>query len=169
MEAELRLLIDQLASFPSWLADRARDIPVSQAAWKPDGTQFSWVEQVCHVRDVEREGYYFRIARILEEEWPLFGDINGTKLAIERKYYAQSPALALQTYRTFRDTNVARLRQASPVEFDRRGTFGGAEGFPLRQSVGWMAEHDADHRGQIEALIEAGRQAGVFPARGDSN
>jgi hypothetical protein len=169
MEAELRSLIDQLASFPNWLADRACDIPASLTAWKPEGTEFSWVEQVCHLRDVEREAYYFRIARILEEEWPLFSDINGSKLAMERKYQAQNPTLALQTFRTFREANIARLRQVSPAEFDRRGTFGGAEGFPLSQAVGWMAAHDADHRGQIEALIVTGRKAGVIPVRRNSN
>jgi hypothetical protein len=70
----------------------------------------------------------------------------------------------LQTYRTVRDINMATVRPLTDAQLAKRGTFGGVEGFPISQAIEWMTQHDANHRAQIEALIAAGRDAGLFPA-----
>ena len=163
MDAAIAAWVERLAGFPAWIETSAASIPASKATWRPKGAEFSWVEQLCHLRDIEREAYHFRIVRILEEnERPLFADFNGSAIAVERKYQTQDPVRAFNTYRAERARNVDILRSVSDAQLERRGTFGGIEGFPLSQLIGWMISHDADHQGQIEALIAAGRATGAF-------
>ncbi len=163
MDATVQSWIDTIAGFPDWLAARVQDVPAAHYTWKPEGTEFSMVEHVCHLRDIERMEYYPHIARILEEDRPLFGDFYRSKLAVERKYQKQELARALETHRTFRGINVATARGLTDAQLAKRGTFGGVEGFPISQAIEWMTQHDANHRAQIETLIAAGRGAGVFP------
>src|ERR671934_776615 len=53
---------------------------------RADDGSFSFVEHVCHLRDIEREGYGSRIEKILSEELPALEDLDGAALARERLY-----------------------------------------------------------------------------------
>jgi hypothetical protein len=164
MPQTLTVLIDRLAGFPDWLSERARDIPQDQTRWKPELAEFTWTAQLCHLRDVEREGHVVRIARMLEEEMPLLVGVDGSRLAAERNYDNQSPERALAAFRTFRGLSIVMLREAGPADFERRGTFGQPDGISLAELVKRMAAHDDDHRSQIEQLIASGRDDGIFPS-----
>jgi hypothetical protein len=164
MPQTLVILIDQLAGFPDWLSQKARDVPNDQLRWKPELAEFSWTAQLCHLRDVEREGHMLRIARMLEEEMPVLVGVDGSRLAAERNYDGQSAGRALDAFRTFRALSIAMLREAGPRDFERRGLFGKTDELTLAELVERMAAHDTDHRGQIEQLIASGRDDGIFPA-----
>jgi len=60
----------QLDEMPSFVHSRAREIGVARCAQRPAPDAFSWIENVCHLRDVDREGYAVRVARMAEEVLP---------------------------------------------------------------------------------------------------
>ncbi len=77
-------------------------------------SQFLPPSHVCHLRDIEQEGYRERIKRILNETDPVLADIDGARLALERNYNQQNFAEALATFADTRRGNVAQLGKATP-------------------------------------------------------
>ena len=78
-----------LADFPNQLEAYYSVIPNGYKNWRPaswDGVPsepFTPIEQVCHVKDVETDGYHVRIQRTLEEVNPLLASLDGEALARE--------------------------------------------------------------------------------------
>ena len=85
-------LIRALAAFPDQLAAHYALIPRSHKNWAPaswDGVPsepLTAIEQVCHVRDIEIDGYQTRFRRTLTEERPTLPSIDTEALARERSY-----------------------------------------------------------------------------------
>jgi hypothetical protein len=75
-----------LAQTPAGISRLLSDIPAPGMTIKRAPDEFSVVEHVCHMRDIEIEGYGVRVQRILKQENPFLPDIDGSRLAIERDY-----------------------------------------------------------------------------------
>src|SRR5215212_853576 len=102
--------ISRLAATPDRvraLAKRAAD-PRHRVA----ENEFSVIENVCHLRDIEADGYVVRIRRLLEEDEPLLDDIDGARLAIERRYNEQDLVEAIDAFANARARSIAMLRGA---------------------------------------------------------
>src|SRR5215212_970329 len=69
--------------------------------------EFSVVENVCHLRDIEADGYVVRIRRLLEEDEPLLDDIDGARLSIERGYNEQDLVAAIDAFADARAKSIA--------------------------------------------------------------
>ena len=67
-------LLGDLEDMPRQLSQVLRLIPGDRLAWRPESwggcpsETFSALEQVCHLRDIERDGYHRRIQRMLSGE-----------------------------------------------------------------------------------------------------
>jgi len=118
-----------------------------------DGS-FSFVEHVCHLRDIEREGYGARIERMLAEESPLLADIDGAKLAAERRYDEQRFEDGLEAFAEARRRSAFALRGVTDEQLRRHGVFEGVGEITLRSLVSMMYEHDTAHRGEMRELRE---------------
>jgi uncharacterized damage-inducible protein DinB len=119
---------------------------------RADDGSFSFVEHVCHLRDIEREGYAARIGKILTEDSPTLADVNGRRLAAERRYNEQRFEDGLGEFAEARARNVSALRGLSEEQLRRRGVFEGVGEVTLARLVSMMYEHDASHRGELGAL-----------------
>src|SRR4051812_28667332 len=66
-------LLAGLEAVPDALAAALTSVPSDRLRWRPadwggsPGESFSAIEHVCHVRDIERDGYHVRIRRLLDE------------------------------------------------------------------------------------------------------
>ncbi|MBA3514589.1 MAG: hypothetical protein H0T77_09470, partial [Pyrinomonadaceae bacterium] len=92
---DLQDLIDALTQTPETVTDLVKDLSGPDLRVKNSPEEFSVVENVCHLRDIEIEGYTARISRILRENNPILPDIDGSRLAIEREYHSQNLSEAL--------------------------------------------------------------------------
>jgi hypothetical protein len=146
-------ILDQLEAMPGILRDAADRLSPGDYSKAPAGGGFSLLEQACHLRDLEREGYLIRIRRILREECPVLEDFDGAKVAAERNYPAQDLRAALEDFQRTRLNAVTTLRSLSDTQLDRRAQFGTTGTITLRQVVEMMLEHDAGHRREIEELL----------------
>ena len=61
------------------------DLTNAQLRFQPRGGYFSILENICHLRDIEIEGYGVRLRRLRAEAHPTLPDINGDQLALERE------------------------------------------------------------------------------------
>ena len=155
--AERDRLIDQLAQMPLQLRTLAQALPPQRAHWRAQADGFSLVEHACHLRDLEHEGYQLRIRRLLDENVPALQEIDGSAWALERDYQAQPLGEALAAFDAQRSATMRLLVAALPQHAARKGLFGGFGIVTLAGLAREIAAHDAAHRVEIAALVEAAR------------
>jgi hypothetical protein len=150
-EAGIGAALRRLAAMPGFLQAAIAAAPRATLTMQGGNGTFALVEQACHLRDLEREGYLVRARRILAEEAPALEPFLGDVVARERDYLAQDAAAAARDFAEARADLVALLAKATPRELARTATFEG-ERITLAGMVGMIEEHDAGHRAEIERL-----------------
>lgn len=150
----LEQLLETLASNPATLAALVDDIPENELRVRHPLGEFSIVEHVCHLRDIEVEGYGIRINRILKEASPALPDIDGSQLALERDYNSQLLSVAFEQFRHARERNIELLRGLEEEELIREGMLEGIGAINLRRLLCLMLEHDESHLAAIRAVRE---------------
>jgi hypothetical protein len=152
---EQNALLAELEAMPDYLATAFAALsPAEAAVAGPDGA-LAPVEQCWHLADLEREGYGLRIERLLRETEPFLEDFDGARIARERAYRSRSLAAGLAAFRQARRGNLARFRTLSDDQWRRDGSQEGVGPVALCDVPAMMAEHDAGHRGEIEAWRRA--------------
>lgn len=141
-----------LAQTPQRIASLIGDLNNEAARLRPTADDWCAVEQLCHLRDIEEEGYLSRARRIIAEDNPELFDLDGGKLAQDRDYRLQDFASALRAFATARGATIQILRNATPVELVRRGHFAGSAEITLAGLANMMRAHDDEHLLQIETL-----------------
>ena len=157
MQTQLNLgglgsLLDALARTPSEVSQLVSVVSPEHWRTRPTPEEFSVVENVCHLRDIEVDGYAQRIARILNEATPTLADVDGARLAIERDYNNQELAPALETFRQTRERNIGLLRSLAASDFERKGSLEGVGEIDLLRLISMMNEHDEGHLEDLKRL-----------------
>jgi transcriptional regulator with XRE-family HTH domain len=147
-----------LAAMPAKLKAMLETMPEGQWRTAPKAGSFSLVEHLCHLRDIDGDGYRVRIERVLSEDRPVLPDIDGTQLAIERDYQAQDARAALDVFTATRWAIVGRLGKLEPEERRRIGLMAGTTEIDVDGLVSAMLAHDSEHLDELDALrAELGR------------
>lgn len=148
-------MIEALTKTPETVAGLVENLSAADLRVKNSAEEFSVVENVCHLRDIEIEGYTARISRILTENNPLLPDIDGSRLAAERDYQSQNLSEALQAFAAARNQNTQRLSNLATEQFDREGVLEGVGTVTVRGLLLMMCDHDAEHLIQISSIQKA--------------
>jgi hypothetical protein len=149
---ELQELTAFLAATPQMVGQFAEGLTSADLVLKPSESQFSILENVCHLRDIEIEGYTVRINKLLSDADPFLPDLNGAKLALDRDYNSQSFDHALTAFQEARLENVGRLSEMSSAELNRTGVLEGEGPITLSGLLLKMREHDQDHLAELRNL-----------------
>ena len=152
------LTISALTAFPDRLAESFAMFPTAARNWRPpswDGIpseRLTAVEQICHVRDIETDGYHMRIARILTENGPVLEDIAGEPLAVDRQYCLADPQRALADFRIARSKTIELISRLTEEQWQRIGIFEGAP-TSLRGLMHFLCSHDNQHLAGLHWLL----------------
>lgn len=155
-----------LAEFPRALEKNYALFPAGYVHWAPpswDGVPseaFTAIEQVCHVRDIEIEGYQVRFRRTLREDSPLLPSIDSETVAKQRDYGRSDAARALAEFRAARAQTLELLRGLDAASLQRRAVFEGYGPVTLRALIHYLCSHDQQHLAGLQWLlgkIEAAR------------
>ena len=161
-----RTTLDALSLFPLQLEAHYRAIPSGHAHWAPaswDGVPsepFTAIEQVCHVRDVEIEGYHVRFERTRHETDPFLPDLGSEALAVARNYPAADVAAVLADFREARARTVELLSGLDAAQWTRRAMFEDYGPVTVRSLAHYLCSHDQQHLAGLQWLlgrIEAAR------------
>ena len=120
--------------------------------WRPTDAGFSLVAQACHLRDLEIEGYSFRLRRLLEQDRPHLDGFDGARVAAERDYDAQNFDEALAAFRDARLANVAAVASLTEAQLARSGVFEDTKDVTVLDVLTMMRDHDEDHLRQLRDL-----------------
>jgi hypothetical protein len=168
MRAMHPITITALESFPDALEQHYAAFPVEYVHWAPaswDGVpseRFTAIEQICHVRDIEIEGYQVRFRRTLAEPAPFLPSIDSEAVARERDYGREDARAVFAQIRAARTATVTMLRGLAATDFERTAEFEGYGRVSLRGLVHYLCSHDQQHLSGLQWLlgkIDAARQA----------
>ena len=154
---DFETLLLTLESTPALLARAAATLLPAEARMRPAGGGFSFVENVWHLADLEREGYGARIRRILTEEDPALANFDGDRMARDRAYQDRAIAIGLALFERARALNLQNLRALRAEDWERSGSQEGVGRVTLADVVRMMADHDRSHGAEIAALIATAR------------
>jgi hypothetical protein len=151
--------LNALRAFPDQLEAHYALIPATHTHWAPPSWEgvpseaLTAIEQVCHVRDIEIEGYQYRFARTLAEENPFLPSIDTEALARDRRYGESDAARALADFRAARATTLLLLERLTPAQFGRSAVFEGYGSVTLRGLVHFLCSHDQQHLAGLQWLL----------------
>ncbi len=153
------ITLSALAGFPQQLQDHYAAIPAGFEHWTPpswDGVpseHLTAIEQVCHVRDIEIEGYHVRFLRTLQESHPTLPGIDSEALAITRSYGRSDASAALAAFRAARATTVERLAGLQPEQWLRTAWFDDYGPTTVRGLAHYLCSHDQQHLAGLQWLL----------------
>jgi hypothetical protein len=152
-------MLDDLATMPDQIEALMRRVPRDRLDWKPDswegipGERFSALEQACHLRDIEIDGYHLRFGRTLAEQRPDLASIDSYDLARERNYGAEDVDRALAAFRRGRAETVTMLEKIDDAGWARTATFAEYGAVTLRGLAHILRSHDLQHLACIHWLL----------------
>lgn len=153
------ITFDALAAFPQALERHYAAFPPEFVHWTPPSWEgvpsepFTAIEQVCHVRDIEIEGYQIRFRRTLDESSPFLPSIDSEPIARARNYGAADAGQVFASFRAARADTIALLRSLDPAGLERRAEFEGYGPVTLRGLVHFLCSHDQQHLSGLQWLL----------------
>lgn len=164
---EFQSLVEALEETPRIIRQLTDDLAGNERTWKPSPEEWSALEHVCHLRDIEQEGYAARIDKLLRETHPFLVDIDGGKLAAERSYNSQDMRAALDAFARARRQNAAAIKDLTLDQLNRSGMFESVGTVTLGRLLLMMSEHDRGHLQDISAIREQLRNRAAREDRQD--
>jgi hypothetical protein len=155
----MQATFDALAAFPAQLEKHYAAFPRDYVNWVPpswDGVPseaFTALEQVCHVRDIEIDGYRVRFRRTLDEASPVLASIDSEALAKQRDYAHADARRMLDEFREERSHTLALLRNLDAAQLQRPAVFEGYGRVTLRGLVHYLCSHDQQHLSGLQWLL----------------
>jgi hypothetical protein len=148
-----------LENFPQQFEAHYGAIPAGFENWAPpawDGVPsepFTAIEQLCHVRDIEIDGYQVRFRRTLNEYNPTLASIDSEALSIRRNYTSASAAAVLAAFRAARARTVTLVAGLTLEQLSRPAMFEGYGPVSLRSLVHFLCSHDQQHLAGLQWLV----------------
>ena len=155
------ITLSALADFPRHLEAHYAAVPAEFKHWAPPTWEgvpsepLTAIEQVCHVRDVEIDGYHVRFHRTLHEFNPTLAALDSETLAKVRSYATSSASEAFAAFRVAfaRAKTVQLLSGLSPEQFMRTAVFEDYGPSSLRRLVHYLCSHDQQHLAGLQWLL----------------
>jgi hypothetical protein len=150
-------LIDRFESDGTMLEGLARSIPPDRVAEHAPFDGMCALDQICHLRDLERAGWQRRFSATLHEDNPTIFNFDGAAVAAASNYHAEDFTTALATWLQLRGQLVTLLRACDASAFERTATYAETgRTHTLRELLAFALGHDEDH------LIRLSRLAAHF-------
>lgn len=156
---DLSYLLSLLRDFPAALglhldATPAGALDFVPASWEGVPSESLTVrQQVCHLRDIEIDGYAARFRRVLTEESPLLRSIDTYALVSSRRYDSTDVAAAFGDFSAARRKTLGILATVSDDGLDRTGEFEGYGLTTLKGLIHFLVSHDQQHLAGIQWLL----------------
>jgi hypothetical protein len=161
--------ISALEAFPEQLEAYYRAVPAGFKHWAPPSWEgvpsepLTAIEQICHVRDVEIDGYQARFQRTLNELNPALASLDAEAMSKERSYATSDGQVAIAAFRSARLETVELVTHLTPGQLVRTAVFEGYGEVSVLSLVHFLCSHDQQHLAGLQWLlgkIEASRNPG---------
>jgi hypothetical protein len=140
-------------------------VPRDALDWRPQSwegipsEELTIRQQLCHLRDIEADGYIVRFQRVLAEQNPMLASIDTYALVEPGNYDRTATTAAIDAFTAARKKTMEILAAVTPQDFSRRGTFEGYGDVTLAGLIHYLCSHDQQHLAGIQWLL--GQHAAV--------
>jgi hypothetical protein len=148
-----------LEAFPRELEKQYAQFPPDFVHWAPPSwagvpsEPFTAIEQICHVLDIETEGYQVRFKRTLEERSPMLPSIDSEAVAKERNYGRADAGKTFAAFRAARADTLVLLRGLDSTQLERPAVFEGYGPVTVRGLIHFLCSHDQQHLAGLQWLL----------------
>ena len=134
-----------MSSTPGVMQSLTSGLEMDSLLREPTPDDWTVIEILCHLRDMEREVHQMQIKTLLEEGRPFIPRPNAAVWARQRNYRNEDSSTALLEFTASRIMNLSQLKGLSDQTWSRsaRHAIFGPTNF--REVIGFMAEHDRMH------------------------
>ncbi len=153
-----KVTISALTRFPDQLEAYFYSIPQSFWLWAPESWEgipsesLNALEQICHIRDVEIEGYHIRFRRLLEENEPVLESLDGYALVKEKNYIEADPKKVFKAFRSARKQTLTLINDLTVDQLSRAGHFEGYGRLTTKGLIHYLSSHDHQHLSGLQWL-----------------
>lgn len=146
------VLLAQLGDFATAVSDLLQK---PDLCWnvRPTPHEWSLVEAVCHLRDVEKEVHQPRFRAMIASDNAFLSGVDADQWVDERDHLQENGPAALQAFLDARAETIALLKQAPAAtwtHYARHAFFGPTT---LQELVHLAVKHDAEHWQQLQKLV----------------
>jgi FMN phosphatase YigB (HAD superfamily) len=144
-----------LRSTPAALATLLAGRSPSDLTHHPQPGEWSVVEVLCHLRDVEREVNLTRLEKVMETNNPFFAGQDTDQWAMERQYIQQDCFDAHEAFLQARMKLIAVVESLTDTDWERsirHAIFGPTS---LAELINIIARHDRLHVNQVLQALRA--------------
>ena len=152
MQSEVVARGDNLTTNAAELAELVASFP-AESLLSPLDDEFCAVEHVCHLRDLERDGFTPRIRSVIDHDDPLLFDFDGAGVAAASEYRSENALEALNAFLEARRHNAELVRAVADADFARVGHYEARPPITLDAIVAGMLDHDRDHLDRLRAML----------------
>ncbi len=151
--------LEALSAFPDQLEAHYAAFPAGLKHWAPalwegiPSEHLTAIEQLCHVRDIEVDGYQARFRRTLQEDKPFLGALDTYGLARERDYGRADAVRVMAEFRAARQVTLKMLTGLSAEQLARPAEFEGYGPVTLKGLVHYLCSHDQQHLAGLQWLL----------------
>jgi len=149
-------LEEQMARMERTAGDFAaaiKGLPDTVLGKRPDATNWSPKEVICHIRDTE-ESFMARFQTIMVMHEPTFLPVEPDRWAADRQYGRHDAAEALATFQMRRDETLKYLRGLAVAQWERGGIHATRGRMTVVDFVALMAWHDDNHLDQLKRALQ---------------
>jgi uncharacterized damage-inducible protein DinB len=146
--------LDALAAFPNGLQRRLQSLSDAELRFKPAPKEWSAVEVVGHLCDVEAL-WAGRIRQMLASEQPAFAPFDPDALVAQQRYQEKQVAALLSTLAERRAEHLEFLRGLRAPQLERGGLHPTRGPVTVGGAIVILSGHDQLHLNQIEANLKA--------------
>lgn len=151
--------IANLKSFPGQIEKYFQLVPTNRRNWSPDSWEgipsesLTAISHICHIRDVEIDGYHVRFRRLLEETEPRLESLDGYALVEDRNYAGADPETVFADFRSARAKTLRIVKGLAPKQLLRTGYFEGYGRLSVKALVHYLCSHDQQHLAGLQWLL----------------
>jgi hypothetical protein len=152
-------LLDALASMPDLVERTLLDFPPELLRWAPPdwaacpAEPFTALATICHLRDIERDGYHVRLRRATSEVLPDLPSLDGLRLERERDYAGDSAERAMSAFRAAREETLRMVRGFTAGDLARTATFAEYGTVTAGGLLHLLCSHDLQHLSGLRWLL----------------
>lgn len=148
-------IVSTLKSTPAVLQTLLSDLEMGQICQQPRPGEWSILETLCHLRDVDLEVFIPRVQAVLEDENTLISGVNADRWATERDYLQQDPGQVKREFMNARLHLLDIISKFEPGDWQRAARHVDLGPTSMKELLKISARHDRLHIQIIYSLINS--------------
>ena len=147
---EREIYLSTLSDMPGYIEESFSGLSQENLCKSGSEGEFSPIEQIWHLADLEEEGFFLRINALLNGKAQKLSGFDGDKIAEERNYKSLSFTEGLEKFKRVRERNINIFQRLNESDWMKEGFMEDVGKISLCDMPSFLFQHDSAHKTEIE-------------------